>query len=115
MAHMWLMHDAHLGCAFLFLDSLAEYTLPSMTVMDSWLTHVSTLQYVVGMSLKLVMFYVKFPQAPFARAPFGEAEPHKFREWSVRSPSFYRKRAEYCFESTVSEERTIGESVFAHE
>ena len=28
------------------------------------------LWYVVGM--KLVMSYVKFPQAPFARAPFGE-------------------------------------------
>ena len=33
MAHMWLVHDAHLGCAFLFLDILAEYTLLSMTVM----------------------------------------------------------------------------------
>ena len=32
MAHMWFMHDAHLGGAFLFLDILAEYTLLSMTV-----------------------------------------------------------------------------------
>ena len=59
------MHDAHLGRAFLFLDILAEYTLLSMTVMVT-----PCLKHVVGM--KLVMFYAKFPQAPFARAPFGE-------------------------------------------
>ena len=57
------MHDAHLGCLFLFLDILAEYTLLSMTVMVT-----PCLWYVVGM--KLVMSYVKFPQGPFARAPF---------------------------------------------
>ena len=31
MAHMWFMHDAYLGRAFLFLSSVAEYTLLSMT------------------------------------------------------------------------------------
>ena len=65
MAHMWFMHDAHLGRAFLFLAILAEYTLLSMTVMVA-----PCLWCVVGM--KLVMSYVTFPQAPFARAPFGE-------------------------------------------
>ena len=33
MAHMWSMHDAHLGRAFLFLGILADYTLLSMTIM----------------------------------------------------------------------------------
>ena len=69
MAQIWFMHDddddAHLGRAFLFLGILAQYTLLSMTVMDTL-----RLWYVVGM--KLVMSYAKFPQAPFARAPFGE-------------------------------------------
>ena len=32
MSHMWFMHDAQLGRAFLFLDILAEHTLLSMTV-----------------------------------------------------------------------------------
>ena len=59
------MHDAHLGCALFFLDMLAEYTLLSMTVMVA-----PCLWYVVGM--KLVCPVSKFPQAPFARAPFGE-------------------------------------------
>ena len=59
------MHDAHLGHAFLFFDILAEYTLLSMTVMVA-----PCLWYVVG--IKLVMSYVKFPQTPFASAPFGE-------------------------------------------
>ena len=56
MAHhiMWFMHDAHLGRAFLLLDTLAEYTLLSMTVMVT-----PCLWCVVGM--KLVMSYVKFP------------------------------------------------------
>ena len=62
---MWFMHDAHLGRAFLFLDILAEHILLSMTV-----TATPCLWNVFGM--KLVMSYVKFPQAPFARAPFGE-------------------------------------------
>ena len=65
MAHIWLMHDAHLGCALFFLDMLAEYTLLSMTVMVA-----PCLWYVVGM--KLVCPMSKFPQAPFARTPFGE-------------------------------------------
>ena len=65
MAHIWFMHDAHLGRAFLFLDMLADYTLLSMTVMVT-----PCLWYVVGM--KLVCPMSKFPQAPFARAPFGE-------------------------------------------
>ena len=56
MAHMWFMHDAHLGRAFLFLDHLAEYTFLSMTVMAT-----PCLKYGVGM--KLVMSYAKFPQA----------------------------------------------------
>ena len=61
------MHDAHLGCALFFLDMLAEYTLLSMTVMVA-----PCLWYVVGM--KLVCPMSKFPQAPFARAPFGRLE-----------------------------------------
>ena len=65
MAHIWFMHDAHLGRAFSFLDMLAEYTLLSMTVMVA-----PCLWYVVGM--RLVCPMSKFPQAPFARAPFGE-------------------------------------------
>ena len=67
---MWSMHDAHLGRAFLFLDILAEYTLLSMTGMAT-----PCLKYVVGM--KLVMSYAKFPQAPFARTPFGECRVEK--------------------------------------
>ena len=46
MAHMWFMHDAHLGFAPLFLENLAEHTLLSMTIMVTpcrW--------YVVGMKL----------------------------------------------------------------
>ena len=66
MAHIWFMHDAHLGCAFFFLDLLAEYTLLSMIVMVT-----PCLWYVVGMNLVCPMS--KFPQAPFARAPFGES------------------------------------------
>ena len=64
------MHDAHLGYALFFLDMLAEYTLLSMTVMVTpchW--------YVVGMNLVCPMS--KFPQAPFARAPFGESRSLK--------------------------------------
>ena len=60
---MWLMHDAHLGRAFLFLDILAAYTLMSMTVMAT-----PCLLHVVG--VMLVMSHVKFPQTPFARRPF---------------------------------------------
>ena len=66
MAHIWFMHDAHLGRAFLFLDMLAEYTLLLMTVMVT-----PCLWYVVGM--KLVCPMSKSPQTPFARAPFGES------------------------------------------
>ena len=66
MAHTWSMHDAHLGYAFFFLDMLAEYTLLSMTVIVT-----PCLWYVVGM--KLVCPMSKIPQAPFARAPFGES------------------------------------------
>ena len=46
MAHIWFMHDAHLGRAFLFLDMLAECTLLSMTVMVT-----PCLWCVVGMKL----------------------------------------------------------------
>ena len=60
------MHDAHLGCAIFFLGMLAEYTLLSMTVMVT-----PCLWYIVGMNLVCPMS--KFPQAPFARAPFGES------------------------------------------
>ena len=60
------MHDAHLGYALFFLDMLAEYTLLSLTVMVT-----PCLWYVVGM--KLVCPMSKIPQAPFARAPFGES------------------------------------------
>ena len=62
LAHMGFMHDAHLDRSFLFPDSLAEYTLLSMTVMVT-----PCLWYVVGM--KLVMPYVKLPPAPFADTP----------------------------------------------
>ena len=44
MAHIWFMHDAHLGRTFLFLDMLAEYTLLSMTVMVTILTELFTRQ-----------------------------------------------------------------------
>ena len=47
MARVWLMHDAHLGRAFLFLDHLGEYTLLSMTAMVT-----PCLWYVVGMKLE---------------------------------------------------------------
>ena len=70
MAQRLFVHDAHLGRALLFLDILAEYTLLSMTVMVT-----PRLWCVVGM--KLVMSYVKFPQAPFARAPFGECRKNR--------------------------------------
>ena len=73
MAHIWFMHDAHLGCALFFLDMLAEYTLLSMTVMVF-----SCLWYVVGM--KLVCPMSKFPQAPFARAPFGECRLNLYQK-----------------------------------
>ena len=63
MAHIWLMHDAHLGRAFLFLEMPAAYTLLSMTVMVT-----PCLWYVVGM--KLVCPMSKFPQAPFCTRPF---------------------------------------------
>ena len=74
MAHIWLMHDAHLGCALFFLDMVAEYTLLSMTVMV-----IPCLWYVDGMNLVCPMS--KFPQAPFARAPFGEC-----RQWFRPQP-----------------------------
>ena len=54
MAHMWFMHDAHLGRAFMFLNILADDALLSMTVMVT-----PCLWCVVEM--KLVMSYVKFP------------------------------------------------------
>ena len=50
MAHTLFMHDAHLGRAFLFLDSLAElseYALLSITVMVT-----PCLWYVVEMKLE---------------------------------------------------------------
>ena len=47
MSDMWFMRDAHLGRAFLFLDSLAEYTLLSMTIMVT-----PCLKYVVGTKLE---------------------------------------------------------------
>ena len=45
MAHMWFMHDAHLGHAFLFLDILAESAPLSMTIMV-----IPCLWYVIGTS-----------------------------------------------------------------
>ena len=57
LAHMWFIHDAHLGRALLFLDTLAEYALLSMTVMVA-----PCLWYVVGMKLVMSYSYVKFPQ-----------------------------------------------------
>ena len=41
------------------------------------------LWYVVGM--KLVMSYVKFPQAPFARAPFGECREKRIADFDRES------------------------------
>ena len=82
MAHIWFMHDAHLGCAVFFLDMLAEYALLSMTVMVT-----PCLWYVVGMNLACPMF--KCPQAPFARAPFGESRNpigHFFFPWPATVP-----------------------------
>ena len=61
------MHDAHLACALFFLDMLAAYTLLSVTVMVA-----PCLWYVVRMNLVCPPMS-KFPQAPFARAPFGES------------------------------------------
>ena len=80
-ALMWFMHDAHSGFAFMFLDILVEYTLLSMTVMV-----IPCLWYVVGM--KLLMSCVKFPQAPFAHAPFGEC---RHKRWTQRV-----KDTEFC-------------------
>ena len=82
MAHMWFMHDAHLGRAFLLLGILAEYALLSMTVMVT-----PCLWYVVGM--KLVMSYVKLPQAPFARAPFTECR-------AIRIAAQKKMRTNFC-------------------
>ena len=67
------MHDAHLGRVFLFLDILAEDALLSMTV-----TATPCLWYVVG--VKLVMSYVKFPQAPFTRALFGNCRLERMKK-----------------------------------
>ena len=64
VARMWFMH-APLGRAILFLDIMTEFTLLSMRVIAT-----PCLWYVVGM--KSVMSYLKSPQAPFARASFGE-------------------------------------------
>ena len=93
MAHIWFMHDVHLGCALFFLDMLAEYTLLSMTVMVT-----PCLWYVVGMNLVCPM--PKFPQAPFARAPFGESRVHTgkltqlfFLDLSLTQPTFSSSRA----------------------
>ena len=77
MARIWFMHDAHLGCALFFLDMLAEYTLLSMTVMVA-----PCLWYVVGMNLVCPMS--KFPQAPFARAPFDESRTPRFESSDPR-------------------------------
>ena len=83
MAHIWFMHDAHLGCALFFLDMLAEYTLLSMTVMVT-----PCLWYVVGM--KLVCPMSKFPQAPSARAPLANADSFRFPCFFVfRFPLFF--------------------------
>ena len=55
------------SCSLICWLSLADYTLLSMTVMVN-----PCLWYVVGM--KMVCPMSKFPQAPFARAPFGECQ-----------------------------------------
>ena len=47
---------------------------------------------VVGM--KLVMSYVKFPQAPFARAPFGECRYES--RWLAFQPEFGAYRFSEC-------------------
>ena len=70
MAHIWFMHDAHLGYALFFLDMLAEYTLLSMTVMVT-----PCLWYVVGM--KLVCPMSKFLK-PLLHAPLL-ANPDDFQ------------------------------------
>ena len=84
----WFMHDAHLGRAFLFLDMLDDYTLLSMTVMVT-----PCLWYVVGM--KLVCPMSKFPQAPFARAPFGESRLRRGSEKWVSRRCLERHLGEY--------------------
>ena len=50
MTHAWVMHGAHLGRAFLFLDILAEYTSLSMTFMVT-----PFVWYVVGISWRYPM------------------------------------------------------------
>ena len=67
VTHVWFMHDAHLGRAFLFLVILAEFSLLSMTI-----TIAPCLWYVIGM--KLVISYVKFPQAPLDAPLLANAE-----------------------------------------
>ena len=89
MAHMWFMHDVHLGRLFLFIDILAEYTLLSMTVMVT-----PRLKYVVG--IKLVMSSAKFPQTPFARAlfwrmPNEEKEEKKKKKKTNKNRGFARQ------------------------
>ena len=63
MAHMWFMHDAHLGRAFSFLDTLAEYTLLSMTIMVT-----PCLWYVLGMQYGDVLCQVS--RCPFCARPW---------------------------------------------
>ena len=69
------MHDAF------WLKFAAEYALLSMTVMVR-----SCLWYVVGK--KLAMSYVKFPQAPFARVPFGECREYPAQIGQFGPPSW---------------------------
>ena len=63
MAHIWFMHDARLGRAFLSLDMLAECTLLSMTVMFKFMSLVCSWNE-VGMS------YVQVSSNPFCTRPF---------------------------------------------
>ena len=80
MAHIWFMHDARLGPAFLLLDILAEYTLLSMIIMVT-----PCLWYVVGM--KLVCPMSSFLK-PLLHAPLlANAECTKESSWN-----FTRKR-----------------------
>ena len=87
MMHTWVV----CSCS---LYILAEYTLLSMTGMVT-----PCLWYVVGM--KLVMSYVKFPPAPFARAPFGRcriseaSEPPHFRKQIEVKRSFSEQLSEF--------------------
>ena len=67
MAHIWFMHDAHLGCALFFLDLLAEiYIYIYSAVNDS---HGYSMSLVCSWN-ELGMSYVPISSSPFCTRPF---------------------------------------------